>query len=309
MPCATGHAQTATKTDAADADKRRVTFERNLFPDSPVLGEPGWPLTDRMRRYAVPGLQVAVLTGGELATVKGYGLADPKTQRSVTPNTLFDPGSISKAVTALAVVKLADEGRFTLDTPVNSLLRTWKLPENEFTRKTPVTLRHLLTHTAGTTVRGMWGYLEKDPKPTVLQILDGLPPATNGAVRVTAEPGKAWSYSGGGYVVLQQMLEDVQNKPFTEIMQETVFKPLCMTRSSFVQGLPPSLRDDVAEPTSEAPYFTGETVQPADGCRWSLHHCPRSCPPDGSGLSFLSRRTGCVPVARDGATNDRADYH
>ena len=215
-----------------------------------------------MNHYGVPGLQVAVIVGGKLGWTKGYGLADPNTRQPVSTRTVFDAGSISKAVTALAVVKLANEGRFTLDTPVNTLLRSWKLPDNDFTRKTPVTVRHLLTHTAGTNVGGFWGYLEKDPQPTLLQILDGLPPASNGPVRVENEPGKAWRYSGGGYVVLQQMLEDVTGKPFAEAMNAIVFRPLGMTRSTFVQGLPPGLKGDAAVPTSDASYFSGKRLHP-----------------------------------------------
>ncbi|MDX1934369.1 MAG: serine hydrolase domain-containing protein [Capsulimonadales bacterium] len=215
-----------------------------------------------MRHYHVPGLQVAVLVDGKMVAARGYGLADPSRRRSVTDRTLFDAGSISKAVTALAVVKLADEGRISLDAPINTLLRSWHLPENELTRQTPVTVRHLLTHTAGTNVSGFWGYTEKQAQPTLRQILDGLPPASNAPIRVENPPGKAWRYSGGGYVILQQMLEDVTGKPFAEAMEDLVLRPLGMTRSTFVQGLPPALRRDVAVPTSEASYFAGRRVHP-----------------------------------------------
>jgi len=240
----------------------RIRFERNFLPDTPIAGEPGWSLASRMKKYRVPGLQVAVLVNGKRVWTKGYGVTDPKTHRAVTSQTVFDAGSVSKAVTALAVVKFANEGRFTLDTPVNSLLRSWKLPENDFTRKTPITLRHLLTHTAGTSVGGFWGYLQNEPQPTLLQILDGLPPAANGTIRVVQEPGKFWKYSGGGYVILQQMLEDVTGKPFAQLMDETVLRPLGMTHSTFVQGLTPALQKDAAAPTSQASYFSGRRFHP-----------------------------------------------
>lgn len=244
------------------SDAKRILFEGSLLPDTPIAGEQGWSLAARMKRYHVPGVQVAVLVSGRLAWTRGYGIADPKTHRPVTAQTLFDAGSVSKAVTALAVVKLADEGKFSLDAPLNSLLRSWKLPDNDFTLKTPVTVRHLLTHTAGTNVGGFWGYLENEPKPTLRQILDGQPPATNSAIRVEQEPGKSWRYSGGGYVILQQMLEDVTGKPFAQAMDEIVFRPLGMTHSTFVQGLPPALRTDVAVPTSRASYFSGRRLHP-----------------------------------------------
>ena len=260
--CLPATAQTASSSVVRAVDSRITRFEHGLLPDTPIVGEPAWALSERMKHYGVPGLQVAVLDGGKLAWTKGYGFADPKTRRAVTTQTVFDAGSVSKAVTALAVVKLADAGRFTLDTPVNSLLRSWKLPENEYTRKTPVTLRHLLMHTAGTNVSGFWGYLKAAPQPTLLQILDGLPPAANGPIRVENEPGKGWRYSGGGYVILQQMLEDVTGKPFAEAMDDIVCRPLGMTHSTFVQGLPPALRADVAIPTSEASYFSGKRLHP-----------------------------------------------
>lgn len=260
--CLSAKAQTTDTANVRTANAPIVRFEHSLLPDTPIAGEPAWSLAVRMKHYGIPGLQVAVLSGGKLAWTKSYGLADPKTHRAVTTKTVFDAGSVSKAVTALAIVKLADEGRFTLDTPINSLLRSWKLPENDFTRKTPVTLRHLLMHTAGVNVGGFWGYLEKDPQPTLLQILDGLPPATNGPIRVENEPGKTWRYSGGGYVVLQQMLEDVTGKPFAEAMDEIVLHPLGMMSSTFVQGLPLALRGDAAIPTSEASYFSGKRLHP-----------------------------------------------
>ena len=243
-------------------EERIARFERNLLPDTPIVGEPGWLLKERMRHYRVPGLQVAVLTGGKMAWTKGYGVADPKTKRPVTAETLFDGGSISKAVTTIAVLKLVDGGLLSLDTPVNDLLRSWKLPENDFTRKTPVTLRRLLSHTAGTNINGFWGYLESEPLPDLRQILDGISPAANSPVRVEAEPGKGWRYSGGGFVIVQQMIEDVTHKPFAETLDEILFRPLKMRRSTFVQGLSPELRSDVATPTSEASYFKGRRFHP-----------------------------------------------
>lgn len=237
-------------------------FESNLLPDTPIAGEPGWSLSARMKRYEVPGLQVAVLKNGQLIWTKGYGMAEPSKRRPVTSQTMFDAGSISKVVTALAIIKLADSGQLSLDAPVNTLLRSWKLPENTFTQKTPVTLRHLLTHTAGTNVGGFWGYLETEPQPTLSQILDGLPPASNAPIRVEGEPGKSWRYSGGGYVILQQILEDITGKPFAEAMDTIVFRPLGMTRSTYVQGMPPQFRADAAVPTSSASYFRGRRLHP-----------------------------------------------
>ncbi len=237
-------------------------FERSLLPDSPILGERGWSLQERMRYYHVPGAQVAVVRRGKLVWSRGYGLADPRTKRRVGSETLFDTGSISKAVTTLAVLRLVEQGKLTLDAPVNTYLRSWKLPESELTQKSPVTLRRLLSHTAGVSVSGFWGYREGEPQPTLVQILNGEPPATNGPIRVQTEPGTKWGYSGGGYVIVQQVIEDVTRKPFAEALEALVLRPLGMRHSSFVQGLPIGLRRDVAQPTSEASYFSGKRLHP-----------------------------------------------
>jgi CubicO group peptidase (beta-lactamase class C family) len=203
-----------------------------------------------------------VLERGKLLWTKGWGKADKKIGRPVTSQTLFDAGSISKAVTAMTVVKLAEQGYFSLDSPVNTLLRFWKLPENDLTKERPVTIRHLLLHQGGVSVSGFWGYLENEPQPSLTQILDGISPASNGPIRVVSTPGKNWQYSGGGYVVLQQMLEDVTTTPFATLVERVVFEPLGMTSSTFVQGLPPSLRGDVAQPSSLASYFKGRRLHP-----------------------------------------------
>ncbi|HTE18505.1 MAG TPA: serine hydrolase [Armatimonadota bacterium] len=252
----------ASSTPARVQPPEVARFERGLLPDSPIEGERGWRLADRMRRYRVPGLQVAVLTGERLAWTRGYGVADPGAGRRVTPDTLFDAGSVSKAVTAVAALKLVESGALSLDSPVNEQLRSWKLPENEWTRRSPVTLRRLLSHTAGVNLLGSWGYLEGTPLPTLSQVLDGAPPASNPPIRVEAEPGRRWRYSGGGYVIVQQLIEDATRLPFAEAMERTLFQPLGMGRSTFVQGLPAALRPDAAAPTSEAIYFKGLRLHP-----------------------------------------------
>ncbi|RYF47363.1 MAG: serine hydrolase, partial [Cytophagaceae bacterium] len=114
----------------------------------------------------------------------------------------------------------------------------WKVPENEFTKDKKVTLRSLLSHTAGLTVHGFPGYEAGTPIPTVVQILDGSPPANTPAVRVDFVPGTRWRYSGGGYTVMQQLITDVTDQPFPQFMQTTVLGPLAMTASTFQQPLP-----------------------------------------------------------------------
>jgi CubicO group peptidase (beta-lactamase class C family) len=141
----------------------------------------------------------------------------------------------------MAVLKKVEQGKLTLDRNVNDYLKSWKLPENEWTKKTPVTLAGLLSHSAGVTVHGFPGYAAGRAVPTLTQVLDGAPPANTEPIRVDLLPGKEYRYSGGGYTVAQQALIDVEGKPFPQILEETVLKPLGMAVSTYEQPLPAGL--------------------------------------------------------------------
>ena len=135
---------------------------------------------------------------------------------------------------------MIQEGRLELDTPANRQLTTWQIPDNAFTKDHPVTLRNLLGHTAGLTVHGFPGYAAGTPVPSVVQVLQGKPPANTAAVLVEREPGTLWNSSGGGLTIAQLMMTDVANQPFPELMRQRVFAPLGMTDSSYEQPLPPA---------------------------------------------------------------------
>jgi len=154
-------------------------------------------------------VSIAFFDHGQVVWTKAYGLADSQTGRPVTPETLFQAGSISKPVAALGALRLVEEGKLKLDANVNDELSSWKLPENEFTTNQKVTLRRLLSHSAGVDVHGFSGYELSQPLPSVVQILDGAKPANSPPVRVVTVPGSAWSYSGGGTTVIQLMMMDV----------------------------------------------------------------------------------------------------
>ena len=116
---------------------------------------------------------------------------------------------------------------------INSYLKTWKLPENKFTAKNKVTLRNLLSHTAGISVHGFSGYKADAHIPTLAQVLNGEAPANSGKVVVDMEPNTEFRYSGGGYTIVQQALIDQLQKTFQEIMKELVLDPLGMTNSFY----------------------------------------------------------------------------
>jgi CubicO group peptidase (beta-lactamase class C family) len=207
---------------------------------APVLveGDPVWTIAERLKEHGVPGVSVAVIRGSRVEWAKGYGLAEVQGSRPVTETTLFEAGSISKPVASAGALALVAAGRLSLTSDINDTLKTWKVPANALTRKSPVTLERLLSHTAGMTVHGFPGYERGKPLPTIVQILDGAPPANTAPIRVDIEPGTEYRYSGGGYTVAQLAMTDATGESFPTILARTVLRPLGMTRSTYEQPLP-----------------------------------------------------------------------
>lgn len=220
-------------------------------------------ITNRMQRAHISGLSLAVVQDGQIIKEKGYGFTDHDGKTPVTPSTLFQAGSVSKPVAAFGVMRLVQDGKLSLDADINTQLRSWKLPDNEFTKDQKVTLRRILSHTAGLTIHGFRGYAIDSSVPTLTQVLDGQKPANSSAIRVNVVPGTLWRYSGGGYTVMQQMVIDTTGKPFPEFMRETVLKPLGMTNSSYEQPLPADKQHLCA-----SGYYEGERAVPG---RWHVY--------------------------------------
>ncbi|HEX8154459.1 MAG TPA: serine hydrolase domain-containing protein, partial [Thermoanaerobaculia bacterium] len=221
----------------AFADAKRA-IETNLATTVAIAGVPGKPLEARMKELGVPAVSYAVVEDGKVVLAAAYGDADIASGRRATPNTLFQAASISKPVTAMAVMELAERGTLSLDAPVNSLLQSWKLPDNDLTAATPVTLRMLLSHSAGTTVHGFRGYARDEQRPSLVQILNGQPPANSPAVVVDIPPNTQFRYSGGGTTIVQQALVDRTSLAFPDFMRRTVLQPLGMSASTYEQPLP-----------------------------------------------------------------------
>lgn len=206
-----------------------------LFPE----GQPiKWTIQERMAHHRVPGVSIAVINDGKIEWARGYGTLEAGGSTPVDAETVFQAASISKPVSALALLRLVEAGKLSLDQDVNDVLKTWKVPANSFAAEEKVTLRRMLSHTAGLTVHGFRGYAEGEPVPSLTQILDGERPSNSGAIRVDVKPGTVERYSGGGYVVMHQMVRDVTGESFEALLQSAVFKPLGMTRSTFEQPLP-----------------------------------------------------------------------
>lgn len=229
----------------AEGDIRAGVERLIVRGGTPAIPDREVALGERMARLGTPGLSVAVVEDSATVWSKGFGVRQAGDSDPVTSETLFQAGSISKQVAALGVLRLVERGELDLNTDVNTYLRSWNVPPVGDWQP-ELTLRQLLSHTAGLTVHGFPGYPAGRPLPTVPQILDGEPPANTDPVRVAIVPGTQYRYSGGGTTIVQQVLEDVTGVPFPVLMRELVLDPLGMHASTYEQPLPEPLRPRAA---------------------------------------------------------------
>jgi len=234
----------ATPSPDSQSDTKlaaRIQRVENGIPPLPVSDPPVQVNLEKlMQLYKVPGLSVAVVDNFKVAWAKGYGVTEAGSSTPVTVHTLFQAGSISKPVAATGTMSLVEHGKLSLDENVNVKLRSWQLPDNDLTKEQKVTLRRILSHSAGLTVHGFPGYGVGKAIPTLLQIFNGEPPANTEPIRVDTLPGTKYLYSGGGVTVEQQLVIDVTGKPFPQFMRETVFDKIGMSDSTYEQPLPPA---------------------------------------------------------------------
>jgi len=224
-----------------DAEARQERVENGIAPLELGGAQPAAKLSleDLMKAFHDPGLTVAVIDGYKIVWAKAYGTTELGGKTPITTKTLFQAGSISKPVAATGMMLMVQQGKLSLDEDVNAKLKTWKVPENEFTKEQKVTLRRLASHTAGLTVHGFPGYDVNEKIPTLVEILNGTkPPANTPEIRVDFVPGTKWRYSGGGVTIEQLLMMDVSGKPFPVLMKELVLDKEGMTDSSYEQPLP-----------------------------------------------------------------------
>ena len=200
-----------------------------------------------LQQFKVPGVSIAIIKDFKIAATFVYGVADVETGAPVTVETMFQAASISKPVSAMASLKAVQDGRFTLDQDVNTILKSWKLPMGQFANAQPVTPRMLMSHTSGTGDGfGFPGYSPGAPLPTIPQILDGAKPTNLKAVRLERAPLTGFKYSGGAVLIEQLALMDAIGKPFDQIEREWVLTPIGMTNSTFEQPMPPARQKQAA---------------------------------------------------------------
>jgi len=228
--------------DAPPVEERIRRVEEGLMQTVSIAGRPAekFKLSDRMKHFHVPGVSIAVIEDGAISWTHAYGVVEARSTHPVTPETLFQAASISKPVAATAALQFVQDGRLSLDEKVNKYLKSWHVPDNEFTKDEKVTLQRLLSHSAGLTVHGFPGYESGVLLPSLPQILDGEKPANTAPVRVDTVPGTHYNYSGGGITIMQLLLCDLTGKPFPQLMSESVLDKIGMKHSTYEQPLSPS---------------------------------------------------------------------
>jgi CubicO group peptidase (beta-lactamase class C family) len=227
---------------ADDEDARIAAFEHGLRPAVSIEGDPQvrWTIEERLAHWNVPGISVAVIRDGKIAWAKGYGVKQEGTENKIDADTAFSVGSMSKVATAAITLRLVALGKLDLNRDVNEYLTRWQVPDNEFTEMRAVTLRGIMSHSAGLTVHGFPDFQPGAKLPTVIDTLNGTKPAWTSPVRVFAEPGSRFQYSGGGITVEQLVIEELTGLAFPEAARLHVFGPLEMTRSTYENPLPAS---------------------------------------------------------------------
>lgn len=184
-----------------------------------------------LTEHYIPGMSIAIIKNEDVILKKGYGFSDIENKKEVSTKSGFNIGSISKMFTAFGVMKLVEKGKVNLDSPVSNYLTRWKLPASKYNAD-KVTIRNLLSHTAGISVYGYAGHEVAKELSSLTDCLLGINKPEE-KVELIMEPESKWQYSGGGYLILQLLIEEVSGKPFENYMQKTIFKPLKMRSTSF----------------------------------------------------------------------------
>ncbi len=233
-------------------------FDNMLRPDSLLKDvPPRWAIADRMAYHKVPGVAVAVLKNGRVVDVRGFGVLEAGGDERVDGNTVFSVGSVSKMAAAALTLKLVEAGLLDLDRNVDDYLTSWKTPKSDLAPKTGVTLRMLMSHTAGFNIHGFPDFYPGQELPTAVQTLTGEAPSRTGPLQFLFSPGERYKYSGGGITVEQLVISDAVKEAFEEVARKRLFQPAKMTRSTFQNPLPAShgniarAHDSMGKPTAK----------------------------------------------------------
>ncbi|MHA7059491.1 serine hydrolase domain-containing protein [Aquimarina sp. M1] len=227
------YAQTNKNRDSETVQQRIEKVENSLSPLVLNQGEALWNLEQQMRKYNVPGLSIAVIHNYEIDWTKGYGSTGSKEFPNVTEQTVFQAASMSKFVNAVTLMTLMESNKIDLDEDINNYLTSWKFSINENVGNEPITIRQLLSHTAGLSTHGFNGYKTSNKLPSIIQILEGHSPANSDKVEQIQQSDKSFKYSGGGTIISQLILSDITNSSYENFVNKEVFSPLGMSNSFY----------------------------------------------------------------------------
>ena len=219
----------------AEILKNIHAVENNLAGINGTAKDSAWNILSRMNHYKIKGVSVAVIHNYKIEWARGYGWADENAQIPVSTETRFQAASISKSLNAVGLLKLTQENKLDLQADINQYLTSWKFPYDAISKGKKISTIELLSHTAGLNVHGFEGYQTGAPLPTIVQILNGQPPANSEAIRSMIEPGLRSEYSGGGITISQLIVMDITGMTYDQFMQDEVLTPLGMTGSSYEQ--------------------------------------------------------------------------
>ena len=225
---------TTTLTEKIAHLETKLTPPSRLWNQSPARET----LVERMRHHNVPGVSIAIIEDNEVVWAKGYGKRRAGSDETVDTETVFSVGSLSKVAAAMVALRMVDAGLLDLDEDVNTYLEKWRVPYTPVAEGEHVTLRRLMSHTAGLNVHGFADFGPAEKNPTTVEILNGSGPAKNEPIIINTKPGSSYSYSGGGTTVTQLIVEDTTGQDFTAAAHAYVFEPLGMSRSTFENPLP-----------------------------------------------------------------------
>jgi CubicO group peptidase (beta-lactamase class C family) len=224
------------------------SVESHLKPHIQIEDSPytRFSIDDRLKFYNIPSVSITVIDDGKIAWAKAYGFADLEAGIRATKTTIYQAASMSKTANAALVIRLTQRHVLSLDTDIREYLKTWELPENSFSTGHTITIRDLLSHRAGIGVHGFEGYKPGTALPSLDDILNGRSPANNELVKPDTFPNTITSYSGGGIMIVQKVLEDVLQESYSSLINAEVLGPLHMNHSNYQQPLSPALQRTAA---------------------------------------------------------------
>lgn len=205
----------------------------------------GNTLIERMKECHTSAVSIAIIENYEIRETYVHGVKRKSAKEQVTEETLFQAGSISKPIFAVAAMRLAERGVLDIDTDISEYLVKYEVPTYD-NQKYKITLRQLLSHHAGINLHGFAGYQQGQKIPTIEQILTGAFPSNNLRLKAINTPETRFQYSGGGYVLAQKIVTDVCKCSFCDLMDELVCSPLLMNHSTYSQPLPKNRINEIA---------------------------------------------------------------